>query len=251
MRVKPAIRCALLFASVLALPAWLTAAQIRVGDEEAVVYRVLGPPSGQADTMGKTILFYEGGVIEVKDGKVVRVDHRFAERARERQEQRLASAQSKSVGATVSDYVSGFGAWVSEKIAGGKRSPAKPGASAAPIASAVADVVSDPPVQTISNGGKRLDVQGLVVPGKVTLIDFYADWCPPCQRMSPKLELLATQDPEVYLRKVDIVKWGTEVALQYNIQSIPHIYVYDRNGALVGEPTSSFDDVVRYVGLAK
>jgi thioredoxin 1 len=106
-------------------------------------------------------------------------------------------------------------------------------------------------VKTVSNEGKPVAIPRLLVPDSVTIVDFYADWCGPCRRVSPKLELLAQQDQQVYLRKVDIVRWGTEVAQQHNIRSVPHIRVYNRNGDLVGSPTSDFDQVIEYVALAK
>jgi thioredoxin len=38
------------------------------------------------------------------------------------------------------------------------------------------------------------------------LVDFYADWCPPCRRLAPVLEKLATD----YGEKVKIVKVNTD-----------------------------------------
>lgn len=88
-------------------------------------------------------------------------------------------------------------------------------------------------VETITHGS-RVEIAKHLVSGQVTVIDFYADWCGPCRMISPYLEKLAKDDPDVVLRKVDIVKWGTPVAEQYQITSIPRIDVYDRAGKLVG-----------------
>ncbi len=106
-------------------------------------------------------------------------------------------------------------------------------------------------VKKLSNGGQAIDLDRLLVKGQITIVDFYADWCGPCRRIGPKLELIATQDEHVYLRKVDIVRWGTDVATQFDISSIPSIRVYDRAGQMVGKPTSDFGQVTRYVALAK
>ena len=83
------------------------------------------------------------------------------------------------------------------------------------------------------------------------MIDFYADWCGPCKQLSPKLEGIATSDPNVVLRKVDIVDWGTPVAKQFKIQSIPNVWVFDGAGRRVGTPTPSFTATKNNVAAAK
>jgi thioredoxin 1 len=86
----------------------------------------------------------------------------------------------------------------------------------------------------------------------VTVVEFYADWCGPCRRLSPSLEQMAQIDPEVALRKIDIVRWGTPVARQFNIHSVPQVNVYDRGGRLVGNVFGvDFDQVKAYVAQAK
>lgn len=37
------------------------------------------------------------------------------------------------------------------------------------------------------------------------------------------------------LLKVDIARWDSPVARQFNIRSIPHLMVYDRSGTKVAE----------------
>ena len=59
--------------------------------------------------------------------------------------------------------------------------------------------------------------------GNVTVVDFYADWCGACKWLSPHLEQIARSDPEIALRKIDIVNWKTAVARQYHIGSIPQV----------------------------
>ena len=106
-------------------------------------------------------------------------------------------------------------------------------------------------IATVKNGGKKVKMKNLLVPGKVTVVDFYADWCMPCRKMAPKLEKIAKSDGDVYLRKVDIVNWGTPVANQHDINSIPYVCVYNRKGSRVGKPTSNLEDVRSYIAKAK
>ncbi len=90
-----------------------------------------------------------------------------------------------------------------------------------------------PAVAVISHGA-QVDIAKHLARGNVTIVDFYADWCGPCRQVSPNLEQMANTDPEIALRKIDIVNWNTAVARQYNVHSIPQVSVYNRDGRLVG-----------------
>jgi thioredoxin-like negative regulator of GroEL len=48
------------------------------------------------------------------------------------------------------------------------------------------------------------------------------------------LEAKVRNDPNLKLRKVDIVEWGSAVSNQYRIRSIPHLMLF-RDGNLVAE----------------
>ena len=107
------------------------------------------------------------------------------------------------------------------------------------------------PIKVISHGA-QIDVNQHLVLGNVTVIDFYADWCGPCRQLSPGLEQMASNDPEIALRKIDIVNWKTAVVQQFNVHSIPQVNVYDRSGRLVGSVLGSdLEEVKRYVAQAK
>jgi thiol-disulfide isomerase/thioredoxin len=82
--------------------------------------------------------------------------------------------------------------------------------------------------------GDTVEIARHLVHGKVTVVDFYADWCGPCRMISPFLEQLVKDDHEVVLRKVDVVSWSSPVAQEYGINAIPRIEVYDRAGKITG-----------------
>src|SRR5438874_12525224 len=106
-------------------------------------------------------------------------------------------------------------------------------------------------VEVIAHGA-QVDISKHLALGNVTVVDFYADWCGPCRQLSPSLEQMARTDPEIALRKVDIVNWNTAVVRQYNIHSIPHVNVYNRGGRLVGTVVGAdVDKVKSYVAQAK
>ena len=106
-------------------------------------------------------------------------------------------------------------------------------------------------VEVISRGA-QVDISKHLAIGNVTVVDFYADWCGPCKQLSPSLEQMARTDPEIALRKIDIVNWDTAVAKQHNIRSIPQVNVYNRGGRLVGTVVGvRVEEVKRYVAQAK
>ena len=52
------------------------------------------------------------------------------------------------------------------------------------------------------------------------LIDFYADWCPPCKKLSPIVEEVASENSNVKFVKIN-VDYSESLAIKYNISSIP------------------------------
>lgn len=68
------------------------------------------------------------------------------------------------------------------------------------------------------------------VKGELVLVDFYADWCGPCQMLAPELERLSD---ELGIKVVKInVDEVSEVARRFRIMSIPTLLLY-KNGEQV------------------
>ena len=117
--------------------------------------------------------------------------------------------------------------------------------------STMAAVRRGEPSKVISHGA-QVDVNQHLVLGNVTVLDFYADWCGPCRQFSPSLEQMARDDPEIALRKIDIVNWKTAVVQQFNVHSIPQVNVYDRSGRLIGTVRGvDFKTIKEYIAQAK
>lgn len=60
------------------------------------------------------------------------------------------------------------------------------------------------------------------------LIDFYADWCGPCKRLSPIVEELAEEEKNVKFVKINIDD-NEDIAIEYQVMSIPTLVVI-KNG---------------------
>lgn len=58
----------------------------------------------------------------------------------------------------------------------------------------------------------------------IVLVDFYADWCGPCQMLSPNIEAVE-QETRIKVIKVD-VDAIPELARMFGIMSIPTILLY-------------------------
>ncbi len=98
-------------------------------------------------------------------------------------------------------------------------------------------------VETVVANGEKADLEDHLVRGGVTVFDFYADWCGPCREIAPRLEQMAESNPSVYLRKINIKEWNTPIAEQYEIQSIPSVWVFDKTGKLILEKSHDFQSV--------
>lgn len=58
------------------------------------------------------------------------------------------------------------------------------------------------------------------------VVDFYAEWCPPCKMLAPTLDRLAQKyDGRVKILKCDIDE-NPALAERYGIQSIPNLLFF-------------------------
>ena len=67
---------------------------------------------------------------------------------------------------------------------------------------------------------------------ELLLVDFYADWCGPCQTLAPILDrVVAELEGKVSLYKVNVDK-HPQLAQQFAIRSIPHLMLFKKGKIL-------------------
>lgn len=65
---------------------------------------------------------------------------------------------------------------------------------------------------------------------KPAIIDFYADWCGPCKRLSPILEEIAAEyEGEVIIYKVNVDD-ERDIATAFGIRSLPTLFFVPKQG---------------------
>jgi thioredoxin 1 len=68
--------------------------------------------------------------------------------------------------------------------------------------------------------------------GLPVVVDFYADWCPPCRMMTPALERLAGElAGKVTIGKLD-VDVNQDIAIRYGVMAMPTLVMF-QDGKMV------------------
>lgn len=79
---------------------------------------------------------------------------------------------------------------------------------------------------------ENFDSEVLKAEGTV-LVDFWATWCGPCRMLSPIVDEVASERPDVKVGKINVDE-QPELAQQFGIMSIPTLLVF-KNGEKVQE----------------
>lgn len=112
-------------------------------------------------------------------------------------------------------------------------------------------------VRVISHG-QQVTLTDYLAPGRITVFDFFSEFCGPCRQLAPQLEKLAQNRPDLSIVKVDInrpgtksIDWQSPVARQYNLQGIPHLKVFSADGKLIAEGDRAWEMVTGWCNGAQ
>jgi len=82
---------------------------------------------------------------------------------------------------------------------------------------------------------------------KTVLLDFWASWCGPCRMVSPIIEQIAEERPDIKVGKINVDE-QPELASQFQVMSIPTLFVMKdgkiANQALGARPKSQILDLL-------
>ena len=59
---------------------------------------------------------------------------------------------------------------------------------------------------------------------KTVLLDFWASWCGPCRMVSPIVDEIAKENPQITVGKINVDE-QPELAASFSIMSIPALFV--------------------------
>lgn len=104
-------------------------------------------------------------------------------------------------------------------------------------------------------GGQTIDLNKLPVRGKITVVDVFSPFCPPCMRLAPLLEQLAQKRSDLVIKKVNIqrpevsgkIDWQSPLAQQLGLHSIPHFMIFNAKGRLESQGQEAMKQVLGWL----
>jgi thiol-disulfide isomerase/thioredoxin len=106
-------------------------------------------------------------------------------------------------------------------------------------------------LMVVAKAGEDVEsLRTVAAPGKITVFDFYADWCAGCREIDVHMYKILNARSDVALRKLNVVDWDTPLAKRYlaGVSGLPFVIVYGRDGTEVrrieGLKLSALDEAI-------
>ena len=107
-----------------------------------------------------------------------------------------------------------------------------------------------PVVLNAQKAGSTVELSGyLGKDKKFVLVEFYADWCEPCQAFVPLLAMMSNKFSNLTIYRVNIDQWKSPVCRQFKINSVPALLVYAPDGQEIARDQAAKDWVQAQLDL--
>ena len=80
----------------------------------------------------------------------------------------------------------------------------------------------------------------VIASDRPVLLDFYATWCGPCRMLSPIVDKIADEHPEIKVCKINVDE-EEELAMRFEVMSIPTLVVI-KNGEVVNKSVGALPE---------
>ncbi|MGI9068041.1 MAG: thioredoxin domain-containing protein [Pyrinomonadaceae bacterium] len=115
----------------------------------------------------------------------------------------------------------------------------------------VATLSAKPSAKPLNKPGQDANFSSYLNQGRISIVYFYADWCPACRKLSPIMDAINAQVPDMQVLFMDIGEWNTSVTQKYGVTSIPHLKIYDKSGNLMVEGGTARDWLLQEMAKRK
>lgn len=75
---------------------------------------------------------------------------------------------------------------------------------------------------------------------KTVLLDFYASWCGPCRMVSPVVDKIAAENPQLFVGKINVDD-EPGLAESFGVTGIPALFVL-KNGKVVNQSVGAVSE---------
>lgn len=74
----------------------------------------------------------------------------------------------------------------------------------------------------------NLNFEEIINLDKLTILDFFAEWCGPCKMLAPIIEEISNENKDIIVYKINVDD-NPEIVSKYNIRNIPAILFIKNN----------------------